>query len=244
MSALKYQVVTPEQNFRGMSYGAWLALWNNWLLSANPDHYDGGPMFFTRGSLDYKSPSKHASFPRSIDKAFHDRTNEKNTRIFEGTAIFVPVITSCYTLESVVNGQLLKTESAVRRFVNKDIQEGSQMWAWIENTSTGRKSALVSNLKDFVVESPLFRLEVPKNSSLNDKQYMPHSPGSYFAVSSACCVILKSLFPSSYRIIFGGKGRGDYFTKAAYDIIVESRSPATIQDISRSESRRSRITRS
>ncbi|HEY6886026.1 MAG TPA: hypothetical protein VI278_18495, partial [Nitrososphaeraceae archaeon] len=102
---MRCEVVPPCNNFRGLSYGHWLALWNNLLLSENPDKYDGHLMLFLRGNLDYKPAMQNIPYPRFIDpNGIYDRTNEKGIRIFEHTAIFIPVITSCYTIGTLIDG--------------------------------------------------------------------------------------------------------------------------------------------
>ena len=57
-------------------------------------------------------------------------------------------------------------------------------------------------------------------------------PGSYDAVSCAYCVIIKSLPIGSYRVMFGGKGRGAYYTNSVYDLYVEDAFKESVVDIS------------
>ena len=223
----------PWENFRGLSYGNWLVLWNNWLMSEDPDHYRRGAVLFLRGNLDYRPPTENIDYPRFIDQnSFHNRTAKKTIKIFEDTPIFIPVITSCYTLGSEIDGKSLVTEAQVRQHVIEDIERGGQVWATIADRKTHRTAKLVTNLKKFLTESPLFSLVIPEASLLNDRQYMPLKPDVYEAVSCAYCIILTSLPHSSYRLAFGGKGRGDHYINAVYDIIVEPKIHDTVRDIS------------
>ena len=48
-------------------------------------------------------------------------------------------------------------------------------------------------------------------------------PGDYQCVTAGYYLLISYLSPSTYRIEFGGEGRGDYYTKASYDIIVHKR---------------------
>ena len=231
----RFNVIPAQNNYRGLSYGHWLALWNNWLLSDEPNKYDGGPMLFLRGNLDYRTPVGDIRYPRSIDhNGIYDRTGQKGITIFEHTAIFIPVITSCYTLGTLIDGELLKTEKDVRLHVIDDIEQGGNMWATILKKGDKKPGKIVKDLKEFIIESPLFSLVIPKESILNNKQYLPEKkPGIYFAVSCAYCVIIRSLHPSSYIITFGGKGRGDYYTNSVYELVVKRRNEGTVFDSSR-----------
>ena len=85
-----YDIVPPNQNFRGMSYGEWAAEWWKWLLSSkNPDYSKGDPVLFLRGAFDYEQVGEQR---RPKRKLHYDRTGDKKIEIFEGTAIFFPVI--------------------------------------------------------------------------------------------------------------------------------------------------------
>jgi hypothetical protein len=196
-------------------------------------------MLYLRGNLDYKPAMQDISYPRFIDPTgVYDRTNENSIRIFEHIAIFIPIITSCYTIGTLIDGKLLSTEEEVRHQVNMDIEQGGEMWAVIMKKGEEKQTRIVRNLGDFLVESPLFKLVVPENSLLNKKQYMPEErPGIYEAVSCAYCLILETLPPSSYRITFGGNGRGNYYTNSVYDLIVARKTRDTVVDISNSKTR-------
>ena len=97
------------------------------------------------------------------------------------------------------------------------------MWATIIRKGDMKSSKIVKNLKDYRVESPLFRLVIPKNSLLKDKTEYASKPGIYDAVSGGYFIMIRSLPPSTYRINFGAKGRGTYRTNAVYDILVEGK---------------------
>ena len=60
-------IVQPNENFGGLSYGEWAAEWNKCLFSEDPDTYDGSNVLFLRGNVDYRPISKSKSSPRHID---------------------------------------------------------------------------------------------------------------------------------------------------------------------------------
>jgi hypothetical protein len=228
---MNVDVVPPELNFRGMSYGEWVTVWNNWLLSEDPDTYDGGDVLFLRGNINYKPVEGIEGAPRHIDPhGVYDRTGQKGERIFEKTSIFFPVIDSMIKIGEMYDGNVIERIEELRYTVNKDINEGGSMWATIIRKGDIKPSKIVKNLKDYRVESPLFRLVIPKNSLLKDKTEYASKPGIYDAVSGGYFIMIRSLPPSTYRINFGAKGRGTYRTNAVYDIVVEGKKRDRVVD--------------
>ena len=111
LSYMKIDVVPPSENFRGMSYGNWAALWSRWLLSEEPDNYAGGDVLFLRGNVDYKPLRGATGGPRHSDpKGIYNRTGSKGEKIFEGTAIFFPVVNALLSIGELYDGRLIKNE--------------------------------------------------------------------------------------------------------------------------------------
>src|SRR5437867_405437 len=96
---MKVDVLKPWENFRGVSYGNWAAAFTNWLFSADIDNYDGGDMLFLRGNVDYLAAGDDDDAPRRSDPdRIFSRTDRNGINIFEGTAVFVPIIASYYVI--------------------------------------------------------------------------------------------------------------------------------------------------
>jgi hypothetical protein len=221
---MSIDVVPPVENFRGMSYGDWAALWSKWLLSDEPDNYAGGDMLFLRGNVDYKPLGIPTGGPRHSDpRGFYNRTGKKGEEIFEGTAIFFPVVNAQLNIGELYDGRLIRNEEDVRLVARKDIAEGGAMWANIMRKGEKKPTKIVKNLKDYRVESPLFRLVVSQKSRLRDRMESPLKPGIYDSVTVGYYVLIRTLPPSIYRIRFGGKGRGAYYTDSVYDISVRGK---------------------
>ena len=114
-------VVLPQENFRGLPYGYWAALWWNWLLSDEPDYYRGD-MLFLRGNVDYKPVGGVMGAPHHIDpKAFFDRTGKNGEKIFEDTPILFPVVNTLLRIGDVYDGRLIEREADARFAARKDI---------------------------------------------------------------------------------------------------------------------------
>jgi hypothetical protein len=228
---MKIDVVTPTENFRGMSYGDWSVIWSNWLVSEEPDNYAGDDVLFLRGNVDYKPLRGATGAPRHSDpESFYDRTGKNGEKIFEGTAIFFPVVNAQLNIGELYDGRLIKNEEDMRFAARKDIDEGGAMWANILRKGDKKATKIVKNLKDYRIESPLFKLVVAQNSQLRDRMESPLKPGIYDSVTVGYYILIRSLAPSTYRIHFGGKGRGIYYTDSVYDITVQHKNWDSVID--------------
>jgi hypothetical protein len=227
-------IVQPNENFGGLSYGEWAAEWNKWLFSEDPDTYDGSNVLFLRGNVDYRPISKSKGSPRHIDrKAIFDKTGNKAVSIFEGIAIFVPVITTLLFIGDNYEGNILKNDQEVRHYANKDTDDTRKMWAAIKRKGDNNAHTLVKNIENYRFESPLFKLTVPNQSLLRKRIEFAIKPGIYDAITTGYFIIISSLSPSVYRINFGGEGMGIYATNAVYDINVIRRNNCR-RDVSKS----------
>jgi hypothetical protein len=229
---LKYNIIHPSQNFRGMSYGEWVTVWCNWLFSEDPDTYNGGDILFLRGNLNYSPVNKSGAGPRFIDpRGVYDRTGKYGQIIFEGTSIFVPVVVAMFISGELYEGTRLKTPEQLRYSANSEIDKGGPMWTTIMKKGNRRASKIVNNLREYRVVTPLFRLIVPQNSLLNDKSDAPYTPGVYDMAAAGFFLLITSLPPATYRINFGGKS-GVYHTDSVYDITIEGKRREILQDVS------------
>lgn len=234
---MKIDVVKPNENFRGMSYSEWAMTWSNWLFSEKPDDYDGGDMLFLRGNVNYSPVGDSNQGPRYIDpKGLYDRTGKNAQRIFEDTAIFIPIITFTLSLNEIYEGVELKGPEQLRYYANIDIDRGSDMWATIMKKGEASPKKIVPNIKDYRMMTSIFRFIVPENSQLKDKADYPVHPGTYDAITVGYFLIIRSLPPSTYRINFGGKGVGSYYTNSVYDVVVHGKRNDTLVDKSSSRS--------
>lgn len=225
---MKLDILNPSENFRGMSYGDWIAAWHQWLLSDNPG-YNGENILFLRGNVDYRPFGDKEEGPRFLDpKAVYDRTGDKGETIDEDTAVLVAILTSQYHIGEFYNGRKITTIPYLRYVANKDT-DGSSIWATI--TKKGEKTTkIVPNLKNYRFESPLYLLSVPKNSKLRTKIDYPPKPGNYYGITVGYFVLIKSLSIGTYRIKFGGSNINAYHTNSVYDIFVVKKGKEIVVD--------------
>jgi hypothetical protein len=218
-----------------MSYGEWAVEWNKWLFSEDPDTYAGGNVLFLRGNVDYRPIGTQPNSPRYIDpEAIYDKTGTNRETIIEGTAIFIPIITTILFLSDNYEGKIIHDEQELRYFVNKDTDNTGEIWAAIKRKDEKNPIKLVKNLKQYRFESPLFKIKVPSNSLLRNRMEIPVKPGVYEGMTAGYYIMIKSLSPSSYRLIFGGTGVGVYRTNSVYDIDVIKKGKDLTEDTSNS----------
>ena len=49
----KGHIVKPSENYKGMSYADWIAIWENYIHSAYPEYRHPSDMLFLRGFIGY-----------------------------------------------------------------------------------------------------------------------------------------------------------------------------------------------
>jgi len=220
-SHMKLNVLPKSETFKGLSYGEWTAIWTNWFLSRDVDIYDGQDILFLRGHVDYKPVSEVEGAIRYQDpKSFLDMTGQKKQKILEGTSILIPVSVSYNAIGCYFEGKIIENEIELRNAVNGDLDNVRTLWATVTMNRTKKMMKLVPNLGSYRFESPLFKLTVPKDSALNNLVDEPLKPGIYDAIAAGYFVLLRGLIPSTYRIVFGSEGPGEYATRSVYDVAV------------------------
>ena len=218
---MKYvRVVEPERNFRGLNYGQWASIWCNWLLSEDLTDQRGG-ILFLRGNVDYGPVAGVKGAPLHVHpQAFYDRTGARGETIFLKTPIFFPVLNAIISAGDIYDGRVIKSENEMRFAAHRDIVEGGSMWATICKMSGGRSTNIVGRIKDFFIESPLFELRIPKESTLRKKMENPTRSGRIPSVTAGYYLLATFESTGLFRLEFGGNGRGAYRTNARYDIRV------------------------
>jgi hypothetical protein len=211
----------PGKTFKGLSYGDWVAIWSNWLISRDVDSYDGEDMLFLRGYVGYKAVSDDEGAMRYQDPdSVLNRTGDKKLNILKGTSVFVPATASIKSIGDLFEGQVIENEEDLRKVVNDDISDITSIWARVKLNHSKESVKLVPNLQSYRIETPVFKLTVPEDSALNNRFDDPMKPGVYDTVVGGYFILLPDLAPSTYQIDFGCEGPGDYSTRGLYDIEV------------------------
>jgi hypothetical protein len=231
----KLDIVPPNENFRGRSYGEWASEWLKWVLSSDPDSYSkDDPIIFLRANVDYLPFEGRENGYRENTTTHYDRTGDKRIEIYEETAIFFPVVeanflTGCKNPED--KKKLLQTEEELRYYARKDTDSGWEIGSYIkignENTEP-----IVNNLKDYRVESQLFKIVVSDKSPLKDKWEEALKAGTFEAVTDGYWILIRELQASDepYQIYFEAKNGTYYHYSATYDIFVKPRPRSNFKD--------------
>ena len=196
------------------------------MLSSDPDSYSkNDPIIFLRANVDYLPVEGRENGYRENTTTHYDRTGDKRIEIYEETAIFFPVVeanflTGCKNPED--KKKLLQTEGELRYYARKDIDSGWEIGRYIkignENTEP-----IVNNLKDYRVESQLFKIVVSDKSPLKDKWEEALKAGIFEAMTDGYWILIRELQTSDepYQIYFEAKNGTYYHYSATYDIFVK-----------------------
>jgi hypothetical protein len=213
-----YEIADPNSVFRGLTYAQWVAVWYNNLFSDKPDivYREGKSISFLRGNVEY-SYEQQEEPNKSI---FSSLTKEQRIRVQEDTAIFVPVISTMFSLGDEYQGQVLNDELSMRNIARKDTVNGGEIGAEIRKYPENASKKLVDDLNEFYVETSLFPLSVSENSKIRYSIESPIEAGPHQALVVGVFVIISGLKKGLYRLSFYGKGVGRYLTRSVYDIEV------------------------
>jgi hypothetical protein len=231
----KPDIVSPNENFRGRAYGEWASEWMKWMVSSDPDNYSkDDPIIFLRANIDYAPVEWRQNGYRENTTTHYDRTGDKRIEIYEGTAIFFPVVeanflTGCKNPED--KKKVLQTEEELRYYARKDIDSGWEIGTTIQ-IGTEDAQPIVSNLEDYRAESQLFKIVVSDKSPLKDKMEEELKAGTFDAVTDGYWILIRKLQPSDepYKIYFEAKNGTYYHYSATYDILVKARPKSKFKD--------------
>jgi hypothetical protein len=235
----KIDIVPPNENFRGRSYGEWASEWLKWVVSGDPDNYSkDDPIIFLRANIDYSPVEGAKNGYRKNTTTHYDRTLNKGIKIYEDTPIFFPVVeanflTGCKNPED--KKKVLRTEEELRYYARKDIDSGWEIGSYIAMKNR-KPRPLVNNLKDYRAESQLFKILVSEMSPLKNKMEEELRAGVFDAVTDGYWILIRELQPADepYRIFFEAKNGTYYHYSATYDIFVSPRPRSNFQDNSSS----------
>lgn len=230
-----YTIAHPKEVFRGLTYGQWVGVWYNNLMSDYPDIFyrEGKSIAFLRGNVEY-AYGKQEDPENPQNRIFSSMTKEQKITIQDDTAVFIPVISTMLVLGDDSQGKVMNDELSLRYAARRDTVNGGPVGAQIvkRNLGTGAVKRLVPNeLDEYYIETPLFPLLVSPSSSIRKTIEEPLEPGPYQALVAGIFVIIYDIEPGKYRIAFYGRGVGRYTTRSVYDIdVLEGNSK--LQDIS------------
>jgi hypothetical protein len=223
ITLVDFEIADPKYVFRGLTYGQWVGVWLNNLLSEKPDivYHEGKSMAFLRGNVEF-AYDQQVELKRDV---YSLMTNEKQITIQEDTAVFVPVICTMFVLGNEYQGQIMNNELSMRNSARRDTVSGGKI-------GSNTPQRLVNDLNEYYVETPLFPLSVPQASAYKSTIESPMEAGPYQALVVGVFVIIKGLKEGVYRLSFYGRGVGKYLTRSVYDIQVAP-GEAKLIDVSR-----------
>lgn len=214
-------VLSPVDNYRGIPYGELVIRWTRWLMGASPDDCQEGGLLFLRGNIG------HHTEPGSFYRGH-------KMEVGQGTAILIPIITTFFRIGDSHEGAVIEDEELLKHALCAHIDAAGPFWATIKilNIPGQPTKKIVKNLEDFRFETTLFSLTVSEKNPFLNNMDVPVIPGTHTALSGGYFVLLKDLPHWQFRIRFGGKGFGNFFTDSLYEININARLPSVSKDLS------------
>jgi hypothetical protein len=188
-------IVQPDKNYKGLSYGDWAVIFWNWLLG---NQVQGGSVYFLRGNVDVESA------------LVGDRGN--GIKIFSDIGIFFPIICSIDTSlisrrRNMHNDRIMSAESQATPQLLR---------ALIDDVS-------IPDLINNYAETPKFILDVLETNKVRTQIQPPIRHGKGSAVSAGYWLLLRSLPLGKHRIRFKGIHKDGFETSGDYKLTVVKR---------------------
>jgi hypothetical protein len=209
---MSYQVIDPGEVYSGKTYSSWAQDWFNWLLSADADKHNSGPVAFLRANLMPNSTTEFASAiatpsnikdDTSIDSAYSDEpyyprkyVNNPNVRvgadrlqIYQDQAVFWPIITAY----EIANKPYIDWGS-MQDTTGLTIDYGDNPPEAVDFTIDGNNIKLPTGVEHFRISTPVFTVIVPDTDygrSVKDFLEISLPPGQYPAMIEGYFLMLK-----------------------------------------------------
>jgi hypothetical protein len=223
----QYDILRPNEKFKGRTYGEWAEEWWKKLLSDDPDSYEkDDDVVFLRGKYDYvdKGKKREPSTKPNINK----RTGKDGLIICEGTGLFFPVVAAEFNEgdgDPDDETRILRNEEDCYECAKRDIEDGPAPTA---DQATINGDPIVNDLRSYRARSKYFPLQVNEGSSLRGKMEYEMPLGKHMAITDGYWILIKSLQASdkAYKLKFSATGRNQprtnqYFNAAEYDVTVK-----------------------
>ena len=197
-----FTVLLPDKTFEGRSYSDLVTSWSAWLVSSTPDYQSNKGLLFLRGNLDYKADVGGDRTEKEDE--FLDRTGDRCETIYAETSVFLPILSAMYTIGEAYQGNKIADEGSLRYAVRKDADESRRIWLTCKYKGNDYTPVITNLAEDYYFETPLFVLNVAKDSPLVGKFEHPLAPGStYEAVTGGYFVVIQFTVPGIYRLLLG-----------------------------------------
>lgn len=195
--------------------------WTTWLMSSSPDNGRVGEILFLRGNIGHHEDFHSSYRPRRISIPYE-------------STIFIPIITTQFSIGDLDSGKLVVDDYDLRKVICEHVDAAGPIWGVIQRTCIPNRPSkkIVANLEDFRFESPIFTLKISESNPFLRSMDVPIVPGERKTLVGGYFVMLKVLPPGSYRIRFGGKGVGNFYTDSIYDICIQPKQEKPVKDFS------------
>ena len=192
-----YNVVVPNETFRGMTYSDLMQDYYNWIYSSNPDVRQDMDIFFLRGNafgdpyvVPKENTSRFSTYEILTDPRYvYDRTGLRAITISTNTVLFINVFDSIFFVGDTFEDNELKTPYECRLAARKEFKLTSAIWARIEGLGKF-KGPIVEDLRLFYVESSPITVSVSDKNKLTREPDYKLTGGTYTGVAAGVFLLI------------------------------------------------------
>ncbi len=241
-----YDIVLPDQNYKGLTYGNLIADWWKWIFSEYPDSRQDDVVMFLRGVIGAPPRTSKEDLINGTLDIFNDPAYVNDRRGFNGitikdsTAIFFPIADSNFVIGDRYKGQELQSTYECRVAARDELKTFEKAFVFIAKTDEKGNvvkdhiESVVDNINLFYAESPEFTINVsPRNNIQQEAAYELTLGNIYEGVAVGYYLLMTNFKEGTYRIWFGTASRLDYKTSGLYDIkVIKDNNIFNVEDVS------------
>jgi hypothetical protein len=242
---MDFEVMSPDEVYRGMTYKDLVEEWWNWAYSDDPTSSSDSDPVFLRGNFAESAITKEnlSSNTPSAITGFNDIYEANPIKITGDSAVYFPVYNTLFLFKDKYQERQLNTLQECKNKARMEFRSMSKAWATYTYEPNGSKIqrpkvVVAGDLWENYIESSI-TLVGSKNNILNREDYELNDEPCEGA-DVGIYLLMKNFKPGRYKIDFGGISVKNFFTRAVYDLKVDRKSTALkkgsgsdVSDISR-----------
>lgn len=227
-----FQVMRPDQVYRGMTYKDLIEEWWNWAYSEDPTPSNDTDPIFLSGNIESAITEENlgSETPEAISR-INDIYRPNPIDITRDSAVFFPVYNTLFLINDKYHEQELKSLHECKKFARMEFGSMSKVWGTYTYQPPGRKNqkpkaVTAGGLWKNYIESSI-TLVGSKNNKMNRESNYKLDEEPHEGADVGIYLLMRNFIPGRYTIDFGGISiKNNFFTRAVYTLNVDRESIA------------------